>query len=169
MMRYTEKDFPTDPPTAITDVTFVESKAEHLLYPETQTTGDVDYPDDNNIYESSNNIEQISNVEEPVRNHDIKLEQAKGDDDAIEFHNEDEELDDDDQDENYLNSETDENEYLSQDEANEPADKMKPKVELGELFEEGHQFAGFPKVIVRNGCITFRGEVLTGLLSRYVY
>lgn len=39
--------------------------------------------------------------------------------------------------------------------------------ELGELYERDHQFAGFPKVMVRDGKIVFRGLVLSDLMSRY--
>lgn len=76
---------------------------------------------------------------------------------------------DDDLEANYMhNEDSDEREYTS-DEDDRDEDQMEDEEmvgELGALHGRDHQFAGFPKEIVRNAKIVVNGEALWDLLSR---
>lgn len=81
----------------------------------------------------------------------------------------------DDPDEIYLNYESDSSEYLNQydDEVIVLNFDVQPykdgdamELDDEELYDEGHDFAGFPKVLIRDAKLITRGSVLIDLLSR---
>lgn len=67
-----------------------------------------------------------------------------------------------------LNTDLDEEDFKSESDANQHLLRDEDEMGLGELFERGHQFAGFPKEMVKNGKIVVRGASLSDLLSRYL-